>query len=115
MGWVYYGTYLSYFEVGRTELIRTIWTSYRTLEDQGFRLPVAEAFCKYHCGAKYDDLLTIETGLYLPSAYRIRFHYRIVRRADSELIATGHSDHCFVDNRGKPIRIPAALQQAAAA
>jgi acyl-CoA thioester hydrolase len=109
MGWVYYGTYLSYFEVGRTELIRNIWTSYRALEESGHRLPVVEVACKYQRGALYDDLLTITTGLLLPSPARLRFQYRIVREADAALIATGQTDHCFVNQSGKPIPIPAAL------
>lgn len=109
MGWVYYGAYLSYFEVGRTELMRTVWTAYRTLEESGQRLPVVEAFCKYHHGAVYDDLLLISTDLFLPSSARIRFEYNLCRIVDQKLIATGYSEHCFVDPLGKPVRIPEAL------
>src|SRR5512140_2379409 len=73
MGWVYYGTYFLYFEVGRTELIRSVWRSYREIEDSGLRLPVVETGCRYHSGAKYDDLLAIRSRMTLPSAFRIRF------------------------------------------
>lgn len=109
MGWVYYGTYLTYFEVGRTELIRAIWTSYRALEERGMRLPVVEARCRYHEGARYDDIVRVETALILPSAFRIRFQYRLTRATDNATIATGHTDHCFVSAIGKPIRIPQEL------
>jgi acyl-CoA thioester hydrolase len=109
MGWVYYGTYLLYFEVGRTELMRSAWTSYRSLEERGMRLPVVEAACRYHFGARYDDLLRIDTELFIPSPVRLRFHYRISRATDARLIASGHTEHCFVGESGKPIRIPHAL------
>ena len=109
MGWVYYGNYLLYFEVGRTELMRAIWTSYRSLEEQGMRLPVIEASCKYHQGARYDDRLRVETELVIPTVLRIRFCYRIIRADDSILLASGHTDHCFVSAAGKPIRIPGEL------
>lgn len=115
MGWVYYGTYLTYFEVGRTELIREIWRSYRELEDDGMRLPVVEVQCRYLLGARYDDLLRIETALSLPSAYRVRFAYEVVRDADGVAVARGFTDHCFVGTDGKPIRIPDKLKERAKA
>jgi acyl-CoA thioester hydrolase len=61
MGFVYYANYLVYFEIGRTEYIRSSGMSYKQLEDLGYMLPVLEASCKYHKPAKYDDILTIRT------------------------------------------------------
>lgn len=110
MGWVYYANYLVYFEVGRTEMMRKVWRPYRTLEDEGLRLPVVEAGCCYRRGARYDDMLTIRTQLTLPSAYRIRFDYEIRRVSAAELIADGFTEHCFVGDQGRPLRIPTDLQ-----
>ncbi|MBU1983916.1 acyl-CoA thioesterase, partial [bacterium] len=87
MGWVYYATYLTYFEVGRTELIRKVWRSYRDIEEHGMRLPVIEAGCRYHQGACYDDVLQIESCMTLPSVVRVRFDYRIFRLDDRRLLA----------------------------
>lgn len=109
MGWVYYANYLAYFEVGRTELIRAVWRPYRALEDEGLKLPVVQAHCRYHLGARYDDLLEVKTRLTLPTAYRIRFDYQIFRRSAAELVAEGFTEHCFVSPSGKPVRIPADL------
>jgi acyl-CoA thioester hydrolase len=110
MGWVYYGTYYLYFEVGRTELIRSVWRSYRELEESGLRLPVVESGCRYHKGAKYDDLLAIRSRMTLPSAFRIRFDYAILRQASDELIAEGFTEHCFVSESGRPVKIPAEMR-----
>ena len=107
MGWVYYATYLSYFEVGRTELIRSAWKPYREIEENGLRLPVVEAGCRYIRGARYDDELDIHTRIILPTAFRLRFDYRIVR--EGLLIAEGHTIHCFVGSNGKPVIIPPEL------
>lgn len=107
MGWVYYATYLSYFEVGRTELIRNAWKPYREIEAGGLKLPVVEAACRYVRGARYDDELDINTHLTLPTAFRIRFDYRILR--DGLLIAEGQTIHCFVGQNGKPVVIPPEL------
>ena len=109
MGWVYYATYLAYFEVGRTELIRKIWRSYRELEVEGLKLPVVQAGCRYFRGARYDDTIEIESRMTLPTLARIRFDYRIRRLADGARLVEGFTEHCFVDEREKPIPVPADL------
>ena len=98
MGWVYYATYLCYFEVGRTELIREAWRPYRQIEEEGFRLPVVEANCRYISGARYDDELEIRTRLLLPSAFRVRFDYEIRHLPDEREIARGFTEHCFLSH-----------------
>jgi len=115
MGWVYYGTYFLYFEVGRTELIRAAWKSYREIEDTGLRLPVVEASCRYLRGAKYDDLLEIRSRMTLPSAYRVRFDYAVHRQQDAELLAEGFTEHCFVSTTGSPVKIPVELRSVVSA
>ncbi len=111
MGWVYYATYLCYFEVGRTELIRERWKPYREIETQGIRLPVVESGCRYLCGARYDDELEIRTHMTLPSVYRVRFDYEIRRIADNAEIVRGFTEHCFLTAEAKLVRAPAELQE----
>ena len=62
MGFAYYGNYLKWFEIGRSEWFRKTGTTYRELEKSGLYLPVVEAHCSYLKPAFYDDLLTIETS-----------------------------------------------------
>lgn len=109
MGWVYHATYLMYFEVGRTELIRKVWRSYRELENEGLKLPVVQAGCRYVRGARYDDEIEIESRMTLPSPVRIRFEYRIRRHTDGARLVEGFTEHCFVDQRDRPIPIPPDL------
>ena len=106
MGWVYYATYLCYFEVGRTELMRARWRPYREIEDEGYRLPVIESGCRHARGARYDDELEILTTLFIPSAYRLRFDYLIRRPLDSVDIARGFTVHCFLTHGGKIVKVP---------
>lgn len=113
MGWVYYATYLCYFEVGRTELIRDSWKPYREIEEQGIRLPVVESGCRYVSGARYDDELEIRTHMTLPSAYRVRFDYDIRRIGDDQEIARGFTEHCFLTTEGKLVRAPQELRELA--
>ncbi|RQV95429.1 acyl-CoA thioesterase [bacterium] len=109
MGWVYYGNYYLYFEVGRSDLIRSIWKSYRTMEEEGRRLPVTESHCKYIKGVQYEDEIEVHTRISFLSVYRMRFDYEIKTVARGETAAVGYTLHCFVDEDGKPIRIPEDL------
>lgn len=107
MGVVYHGSYLPWFEIGRTTLLKEVGLPYRQLEAEGFRLPVLEVTAKYVRPAVYDDMLTIVTTMREKPLLRIRLDYE-VKRGD-ELLATGHTVHVFIDREGKPVRPPPSV------
>jgi acyl-CoA thioester hydrolase len=109
MGFAYYAHYLRWFEIGRAEMLRSLGTSYRVVEEQGTSLPVVEAHCRYLKPARYDDELTLETGVERLGRASVRFGYRVLRGEGGELLATGHTEHCFLGRDGKPGRPGAAL------
>lgn len=105
MGVVYHGSYLPWFEVGRTTLLKELGLSYKKMEADGYMLPVLEVNAKYLRPAVYDDVLTIVTRLVEKPVLRIRLEYEV--RRGEELIATGQTVHAFIDRSGKPVRPPA--------
>ena len=107
MGVVYHGSYLPWFEVGRTTLLREMGIVYRQLEAEGYRLPVLEVAVKYLRPALYDDTITIVTTLREKPLLRIRLDYEV--RRGEELLATGNTVHAFIDREGKPVRPPASV------
>lgn len=109
MGWAYYGNYLRWFEVGRAEMMRSLGRSYRQVEDQdGVLLPVLDARCRYFHGARYDELVTIETGVLDLARASLRFGYRILGE-DGTRCALGYTEHCVVNRDARPVRPPASL------
>lgn len=107
MGVVYYANYLVWFEVGRTDLLRSSGWSYREMEAEGFSLPVVEAHCEYRASARYDDDLEIRTTGTLLSPVRLRFDYQVVRVGDqTAALAAGHTVHATLDASGRPRRLP---------
>jgi len=106
MGVVYHGSYLPWFEVGRTTLLKELGLAYRQLEADGYRLPVLEIGAKYFRPAVYDDTLTIVTTLRDKPLLRIRLEYEV--RRGEELLATGFTMHAFIDREGRPVRPPAS-------
>jgi acyl-CoA thioester hydrolase len=110
---VYNGTYLTYFEVGRTELLRACGLPYSQLERDGYLLPVLEAAVQYKSPAYYDDVLYIYTSYIIKRAATIRLDY-VIKRGETE-IATGYTLHSFVDAKSmKPVRPPAVFFEAIA-
>jgi acyl-CoA thioester hydrolase len=102
MGFVYYGNYAQYFEIGRVEALKKVGLSYRAIEESGVMLPVKELYIDYKRAAKYDDLIRIETTIAKMPSNRIRFDYKIYRQ--EELLVTGNTTLFFMNKNGKPIR-----------
>jgi acyl-CoA thioester hydrolase len=114
-GVVYYGNYLRYFELGRTEYMRElVQVSYREIEEQGLILPVIECYARYKASAHYDDLLLIETSLSELKNVSCRFSYRIHRQEDNgtkTLLVKGSTINASVDRNNKLTRLPADLME----
>jgi acyl-CoA thioester hydrolase len=97
MGYLYYGHYAQYYEIGRVELMRSLGISYKQLEtDQKIMMPVVHLESRFIRPAFYDDLLTIQTSiLKLPSKF-IHFHVEIFNE-QKKLLNAGKVKLCFVD------------------
>jgi len=104
MGVVYHGSYLPWFEIGRTTLLKEQGLPYRQLESEGFFLPVLEISVKYIRPALYDDVVTVLTTLGEKPTLRIRLNYEVMR--GETLLATGQTVHAFIDRQGRPVRPP---------
>jgi acyl-CoA thioester hydrolase len=111
MGVVYYANYLVWFEIGRTDLLRSLGWTYKSMEEAGISLPVIEAHCLYHRSAKYDDELDVRTEGRMLSPVRMEFTYQVVRREDQVLAASGRTVHAALDPNGKPTRLPERIRQ----
>jgi acyl-CoA thioester hydrolase len=112
MGVVYYANYLVYFEVARTTALADLGHPYWEMEKQGLLIPVLRAHCEYHRPARYGDTLIVRTHRSRLGRARIRFEYSILREsegADQIPLATGYTEHAFVNPEGKPLRPPQDL------
>jgi len=110
MGFAYYANYLRWFEIGRAEMLRSLGRSYAQVENEdGVLLPVLEARARYLQGARYDDLITIESGILDVARASVRFGYRLLGPTGAELVL-GFTEHCYLTREGKPVRPPANLR-----
>jgi len=106
MGVVYHGNYAQFFELGRTEWLRSLGVTYKDMEISGIMLPVISINFKFLKSALYDDVLTIKTFLKKKPMVKIEFEYEIVNQ-NNELICTGSSVLAFMLSKTmKPARCP---------
>lgn len=113
-GVVYNANYLRYFEMGRTELMRSRFIPYSIIEERGLLIPVTETYLRFKAPARYDDLITIDTSLAEIKKYSCRFNYRILRIAaegKEQLLVKGFTVHACIDRKGKLTPFPEDLGQ----
>ncbi len=107
MGYVYYGRYLEYFEVARTEMIRSLGVSYRELEDKGIMLPVIHAELEYKHPIFYDVEMEIRVLLFEKPNVRLQTFYEVRTSEDGPIHISGEVSLCFVDAESRrPRRAP---------
>ena len=104
-GVVYNANYLRYFEIGRTEFLRSTGISYKSLEERGWMLPVVESYLRYKSSAFYDDLLIIKTSLKELSKYSCRFHCHLYNQ-QNKLLVKGFTCHASTNTLGKLTPLP---------
>lgn len=109
MGYVYYGRYLEFFEVARTEMIRgKLGFTYAALEQSGIMLPVVHAEVDYKEPLLYDEEFHVHTFMFRQPAVRLETWYRVTDPSGARLKATGQVTLVFMDAATrKPVRGPA--------
>jgi acyl-CoA thioester hydrolase len=110
MGLLHHANYFTYFEIGRTELLRASGGNYRRMEQGGIFAVVVKAECTFHKPAHYDDLLTIRTIIKRITPAKIEHEYQVSR--ESQLLATALITLALVDRNGDVMRVPDWLLEA---
>lgn len=109
MGLLHHSNYLTYFELGRTELFRAQGGSYRRMEELGMFFVVASITVRFRRPARYDEILTLTTEISRQSPAKLEHHYVLTR--ESEVLAEADSVIACVDNEGQVQPIPDNLVQ----
>ena len=107
---VYHAHYLVWCEVGRTDLIRNLGSSYADLERQGVKLAVIDASLRYHAAARYDEMIRVRTVLTRVRSRSVTFQYTIENAATGARLVTAHTTLASLDRDGRLVTIPAHLR-----
>jgi acyl-CoA thioester hydrolase len=107
MGIVYYANYLVWMEIGRVEYCRAAGVRYKEMEaEDGVRLAVVDAHCRYLHPARYDEEIAVITRIADANRRMIEFHYLIRAAQDGRELAAGETKHVFLGSDLKPVKLP---------
>lgn len=96
MGYMYYGNYAEFFEVGRVEMLRSLGMTYSGMEASGIMMPVLELHSKYLKPARYDEEITVNVSMAKLPGVKIHFKYDLYNE-QQELIHVGETLLAFVN------------------
>ena len=106
MGFMYYGNYAAMYEVARTEMLRSLGMTYKSMEEDGVMMPVLELKCKYLKPALYDDEIVVKVIIEEKPGVRIVFKYELFNQ-NKVLINLGETTLVFVDiEKNRPCMAP---------
>lgn len=106
MGRAYHAHYAVWCEVGRTDLMRGLGTSYGELEERGVYLPVSELEVSYRRAAEYEDTVRVTTTVTRVRSRSVTFAYDLHRVPGEEVLARARTELVCVDAEGRLRRIP---------
>jgi acyl-CoA thioester hydrolase len=109
---VYHANYLVWCEMGRTDLIKKLGSSYADIENRGVMLAVIDASIRYHFSAKYEDLIRVTTILSEVKSRTVTFNYTFEIAVTGARLAAASTTLASINGEGKLVALPAHLRQA---
>ncbi|MCZ6602515.1 MAG: thioesterase family protein [Planctomycetota bacterium] len=111
-GVVWHGRYISYFEAGRTDLLRRFGLSAAQLKEEGFFPAIVSFQCDLLSPARDEQSLVVRCWPEPSEAARLTLRYEIVREDDGELVVRGTTTQVLIDSRGVLLyRFPPAVKE----
>jgi acyl-CoA thioester hydrolase len=110
MGVVYHARYVVWLDMARTEHLRLAGTSYREVEESGYRLAVGELTVRFRRPARYDDLVRVRCWVREVASRRVTFGYAIEDSASGALLATASTAMMVLDAGMAPARLPEPIR-----
>jgi len=109
MGVAHHTVYPVWFEMARTELLRSKGGNYRAMEEAGLRLAVVKLEARYRAPARYDDLVSVHCELLASGPVKIEHRYRVTR--DATLLVEGTTTLACLGRDGRIQAVPAGLMR----
>lgn len=109
MGITHHSNYIRFMEEARVEWMDSMGWSYQKCEELGMVSPVLAVRCKYRKSTTFDDVISVKVSLKAYNGMRLTVGYEM--RKDGDLVATGETEHCFLDAARRPLRIPKAYPE----
>lgn len=101
MGITHHSNYVRWMEEARIDFLDKLGWSFIKLEEEGISSPVMSIECAYKKPTTFPDIVEIKVSIEKLSAVKLIFAYEFSTRG--EVVFTGKSSHCFLDEKGSPV------------
>lgn len=105
-GIAHYSTHLIWFELARMEFLKESGYSFTEMGRDGVSFLMAEATCRYHAPARFDDLIVVKISVGEVRNRSFTFEYEVIKEETGELLATGRTVQVFTDLEGEVRPVP---------
>ncbi len=104
MGVIHHSNYIRWFEETRVDFLEKVGYSYDRMEQNGVMIPVLGAACEYKNSVRFGDIVLIIPKIQEFNGFKLTVTYKVIRKSDNMLMATGETKHCFTNMQMKPVR-----------
>ena len=106
-GIVYHGSYLRFFERGRSEVLESLGVSVAEAARADCRLVVYEMRVRFRRPAFLGEKIEVTTSMERSSEYRMIFRQQIKRKGETDILVGAETDIVAIDESGTLKELPA--------
>ena len=103
MGIVHHSNYIRWMEEARIDFLEQIGFGYAKLEADGIISPVIGVECDYKTSTTFGEAVEIDVEVESFKGVKLSLCYTMTKADSGELVATGRTRHCFVNQDGRPV------------
>ena len=103
MGITHHSNYIRLMEEARIEFLASLGWDYVKFENEGIISPVVSVTCHYKKPTTFSDIVKIDVSVEFCSAVKLQLKY-VIKKEDT-IVCEAESVHCFIDQKGRPVRV----------
>lgn len=104
MGVTHHSNYIRWMEEARIDFLAKIGWPYEKLEEEGIISPVVSVDCKYIGTTTFMNKVNIEVFVKEFKGVKLKLQY-VMKNEDDKVVCEAHSEHCFLNSKGMPVRL----------
>lgn len=104
MGITHHSNYIRWMEEARIDFLAGHGWDYAKLESMGIISPVVSVECRYKQTTTFSDTVLIEVAVEEFKGVKLKLKYRMTDEKGAE-VCEARSEHCFLDQKGVPVRL----------
>lgn len=102
-GVTHHSNYIRIMEETRVDAMEQMGFGYERMEEAGVFSPVMAVTCDYKRPTTFADIIEVSFSVIELSKLKVRFAYTM--KCKDKVVCHGTSQHCFLDENGRPVAI----------